>query len=79
MTTMPKMGCSEHQHAIGGGGAAWEALWRRGEGEQRPDVEKNGATTPERKGVETWARMSTGGLSGSLRCGRRRRRVAGVS
>ena len=35
---MAKMGCPEATGARGDGGAAREALWRRGEGERRPAV-----------------------------------------
>ena len=38
----PKMGCPRCTEASGGGGAAREAPWRRGEGERRPAVGTNG-------------------------------------
>ena len=39
---MLKMGCPEYKEARGGGGAAGEALWRRGEGERPPAVGTKG-------------------------------------
>ena len=38
-TTIAKMGCPEATGARGGGGAAGEALWRRGDRTRRPAVE----------------------------------------